>query len=142
MRYGQRVQQKRRVQKEALDASRCSEFDFKPRINQRSRSIANLKRHTKPIDKFNQRQYIVGENFQNASKSRIDNVEGMQPYQEDNHNKSHLVMYHQDQSFLNNSNCCSGNVNQTQMPGGDDDDDIEDMCEEEHAFGNDMASKE
>ena len=54
MNYGNQIKNKRKQQKADKDSKECEQFDFQPRINQRSKSLANSRKS------YNQ---IVGPQF-------------------------------------------------------------------------------
>ena len=59
MRYGKQMHNKHVQQAKQRDASLDAQFDFQPKINQRSKSIAHQKAViTNPNHSFNQVQYL------------------------------------------------------------------------------------
>ena len=68
MRYGKQMQNKHMQQKQQRDASLEAQFDFQPKINQRSKSLANQKAVApNPNHSFNQVQYLDKSSLQVGS---------------------------------------------------------------------------
>ena len=119
MRYGKQMHNKHIQQRQQRDASLDAQFDFQPKINQRSKSIANQKAvASNPNHSFNQVQYLDKSSLQIGAA-----VDGAA-------NRSQILQGDNAISFLNHSTLY--NANQTQMPGGDEDDILDD--DEEEAF--------
>lgn len=109
--YGDAIKAKREIQKQNLDNSISEQFDFKPKINERSRTMATKKSQPKA-------------GYESvASNEKLE----MAQHQQSVHRTAVHDTTNPECSFI-------APTNQTQMPDGDDDDLVDDMLTDRQVF--------
>ena len=113
MKFGKTVQTKRQLQREEQLAKEQSEFDFRPKINQRSRSIASQKSGNKRITALEKEKSASA--FEGA-RSFGNNSQMRQQMSQNNHiegqvSNTHIIYGNQEASMLDQSNFVHSNLN-------------------------------